>query len=133
MKYLFVLTIPFLISCGNQDTDWNGLAIHDFKSYTLPNNFKLFCFHDRYELKYILVDEIGELLIQTNERISIVHKWGIFVDKNYSVWVFSSDIGHSVWRRDINGEYRFEVFDRALFKTDVPPELNNSSLGYFIK
>jgi hypothetical protein len=56
-------------------------------------------------LIYQVYDSSGNLIIESNEKASVYQRWFLFWDKDDNLWVHSSDVGCSVWRKKDLGLY----------------------------
>jgi hypothetical protein len=92
-----------------------SLTIHIY----IENNF----------VRYRVEDKDGEL-IKYNYNISVYQQWTFYLDKKQDFWVFSSDIGHSVWRKTGN-VYFEQTFYHMLAKTEVPDEVYQNCKYFF--
>lgn len=85
-------------------------------------------------LKYEVYNKGDEILFCQDMNISIYQRWGLFLDNNKNLWVFSSDVGHCIWERDSGtGRYRKRTFYHQLSKDEVPEEIYESTLRRFLK
>lgn len=131
-KFVFIL-ILLAPSCKPQNCDWKGGEIIDFGIFC-NNDFTIKVSEKDHYLKYAVHNKNGEIVIKQDMNISVIHHWGLFLDSNKNLWVFSSDVGDGVWELEKStGIYRKRMFYHELTKDEVPQELFNSSLKRFLK
>ncbi|MFM7854925.1 MAG: hypothetical protein ACKO96_24100 [Flammeovirgaceae bacterium] len=122
-----------LQSCNEPACDWKGGEITDYGTYC-NDDFKINVYEKDNYLKYEVRNKKEDVIIRQNVNISIVHHWGLFLDNDKNLWVFSSDIGDSIWKMDsLTGKYNNRIFHHWLTRDSVPSELYASSLRRFLK
>lgn len=128
----FVIAISLMALCCSPNCDWSGGEIREYGEFC---NTEVNISVDEKDnfLKYEVRNKKGDVLIVQDMNISVVQSWGLFFDNKKNLWVFSSDVGTSVWERDSKGKYHNRAFYRELTKDDVPQELYESSLKRFLK
>jgi len=131
--YVLFVLLFLLQSCKEPACDWKGGEIIDYGTYC-NDDFKIKVYKEGNFLRYEVENKKDDVAIKNDMDISVFHHWGLFLDNDKSVWVFSSDIGDAVWKRDsVTGEYRKRMFHHFLTRDSVPNELYASSLKRFIK
>lgn len=87
---------------------WNGNVIDKLGIYNIEEEkYTITVFKDKDSiLHYSVSNELGENIIESTERASILHRWCLFWDKNNRLWVWSSDIGGFLWEKDDRGCYK---------------------------
>jgi hypothetical protein len=130
----FMLFISFITtSCNNANCNWTGGEIIDFGEYC-NEDFKIKVYEKNHYLQYVLLNKDNGLIIQEDMNISVFQRWGLFLDKKGNLWVFSSDVGDCIWKKDsATGRYRKTTFSHQLSKGEIPPELYESSLKRYLK
>ncbi len=130
----FLVVVVILVSCGNTCQSGKG-EIVDLGVYCLDEKLGLEVYNEEGYLKYLVFNREDDKIIfeQTND-ISIYTSWGLFFDNEGNLWVFSNDIGNSIWELDKQkNQYSQKFFSRQVFKSEVPQEIYESSLKKFIK
>ena len=133
--YVLFILIFILQACNDKDStcDWQGGEITDFGTYC-NYDIEIIVYEDGNFMRYEAWNKDGEMLFKYNKNISTIHHWGLFLDNDMNVWMFSSDVGGSIWEKDsLTKEYRNRVFHSFLTKDSVPDELYTSSLKRFLK
>lgn len=67
----------------------------------------------------------GRHLFSSVHSFSSLHNWVLYLDKDGNLWVLSSDIGYSTYKKDSVGRYEYSELSRRLTKSDVPGYLYN--------
>jgi hypothetical protein len=132
---LFVLGILILViqSCKDSSCDWKGGEITDVGTYC-NTDVLIKVYKEGNYLRYEVKNKKDSILIKSDENISVIQQWGLFFDSDRNLWVFSSDIGDSIWKRDsITGKYNKKIFIGWLKKDSVPSEIFLSSMKRFLK
>ncbi len=127
-----MLAFCIVIASCSPNCDWAGGEIRDFGTFC-NSNFTIRVDEEDQLLKYEVTDSNGRSLIVQDMNISTIQNWGLFLDKKANLWIFSSDVGTSIWERNSDGKYYHRIFYRQATKEDVPPELYESSLRRFLK
>lgn len=81
-----------------------GEPITEFGEYSFASGVKIGVVDNRGIVKYTLVDDKGNKLIESTDRASIFQKWMLVWDGS-RLWFSSSDIGSIVWIKGDNGKY----------------------------
>jgi hypothetical protein len=122
---LFFLLIALWLSCKSQ-TKWDGGAITKEGVY-VNEEFKIIVILEEYSVDYFLLDSSGDTLVRSDRKFSTVHKWALQLDKDQTLWVFSSDIGHGCWQRDpTNKKYFKREFVGSMPIDLMPAEVYNT-------
>ena len=78
-----------------------------------------------------MMDGSGDELLRTKHIFSDFHKWVLYLDKDKSLWVLSSDIGDGVWKWDSkSSQYIYSAFDHYLEGREVPPYMYDDLKDY---
>ena len=113
--------------------DWKGGEITDYGTYC-NSDLKIKVYEEDNYLRYEMRDKKDDVTVKYDMNISVFHHWGLFLDNDRNLWVFSSDIGGSVWKRDsVTGEYNNRIFHHWPTRDSVPNEVYSSSMKRFIK
>ena len=111
---------------------WMSTAIGTFVvdttitgTYYYPqSNLTLKVYLENGFVRYNLKDSLGGQLITYKENISTYQKWAFFIDENKSLWVLSSDIGNTWWRRDTDRQlYTYIRIDHLFDKSTIPKDV----------
>jgi len=130
---LCILLLLIYASPSCKKSRWESGEITNYGTYN-NTDLKIKVYEENSYLKYEVRNEKNEVVIKNDDNLSVVHQWGLFVDDDKNVWVFSSDIGDAIWKRDtITGKYAKRVFRDWLTRDSVPDELYASSLKRFLK
>ncbi|MDL5050859.1 hypothetical protein QQ054_33205 [Oscillatoria amoena NRMC-F 0135] len=134
MRFCVLLVLIFVTqSCKESACNWSGGEITDYGTYC-NGDLKIKVYEEDSYLRYEMRDKKDDVAVKYDMNISVVHHWGLFLDNDKNLWVFSSDIGDAVWKRDsLTGEYSKKIFHHSLTRDSVPSELYASSLKRFIK
>jgi hypothetical protein len=120
------------VCCHNSKCDWPGGEIQDFGTYC-NGELTIRVAQVNGRLMFSVLDADSNIIIQQNRNMSVYQHWGLFLDSSKNFWVFSSDIGHSVWEKDHKtGRYWERCFSRPLTRTDVPQEIYDSRFVRFL-
>jgi len=131
--YIMIILALVLNSCRSQTGDWQKKGITQYGNYSV-DSLTIDVYEESNYLKYDVKNNKGEVLIENDMNISVYQSWGIFLDNERNLWVFSSDIGDAVWIRDrLKGGYTKKSFNHWLTKDSVPAEVYASSMKRFIK
>lgn len=85
------------MSCITEYKDWSGGEISGYGIYYIDGN-KITVDKKGGFLQYNVLGEKRDTLLHQVAYISSSQKWRLYWDTNNNkLWVFSSDIGHSVW------------------------------------
>jgi len=134
MKICIVILLALTLnSCNSQIGNWQKRGITRYGSYSI-DSLTIDIYEENNYLKYELKDDKGKVLIENDMNISVYQSWGLFLDNERNLWVFSSDIGDAVWMRNPStGIYAKKSFDHWLTKDSVPHEVYESDMKRFIK
>lgn len=103
MPSILVCLTLILTSCNS--TNWQGGRITKEGVYQ-TKEVKIVVGEHNYAVNYVMLSAKGDTLIAPSRTFSSVQRWAFHLDSDQSLWVFSSDIGHSCWRRNSsNGKY----------------------------
>jgi len=126
-----MLSLFYLISCASNNhrdllIDSEGTFYNSTKTLQLniyvENNF----------VRYVLRDGRGNEKLRFNENISVFQEWGFYLDKNDTLWVFSSDIGNSLWVKNKKNDSYSEIIMDHLYNTSkVPQEIFRETRRFF--
>jgi hypothetical protein len=126
IKVLMLLSLSLTaISCFQNKSKWNKGAIVEQGVYETSNiRIKVEISNDRVDFKGF--DQAGKILLQNPHAFSALHRWALYLDKEESLWVFSSDIGHYIFRKDLaTGEYEYSQFSHFLKRNEIPEYIYN--------
>lgn len=132
MIKIILLILLVTTSCNDTECNWKGGEIIELGEYC-NDEVKIKVYEKNDYLKYMVLDKNNDLIIQEDMNISLFQRWGLFLDKKGNFWVFSSDVGDCVWKKDSTGRYHKTTFYHQLTKDEVPLELYESSLKRYLK
>jgi hypothetical protein len=118
---LFFLLLT-LGSCKSQPR-WDGGKITKEGVYE-NEDFKIIAIDEDNSLVYFMLDSKGDTLIRSDKKFSMFHRWALQLDKDQTLWVLSSDIGHGCWKKDpITHKYIKRDFFGPILKDSIPVEV----------
>jgi len=121
----FVVIFLTAICCSKSNTDWETGAIVEEGTYA-TKDIQIIVQNNEDLVDFKVLDNHGNILVQNPHVFSSLHRWALYLDKDESLWVFSSDIGHYIFRKDIStGRYQYSQFDHFLTKDEVPEYIYN--------
>jgi hypothetical protein len=133
MKYsIFILTL-FLFSCLSNKGSWSGRKITSPGTYEVGPGISLEVFTEGSWVKYTVTNKKGDVIMKSSDGMSAHQKWAFYLDENKDLWVFSTDIGDSVWRRQPSGFYHHQYFNSFLSPDQVPPSVYQYCKEFFYK
>lgn len=98
---MFFVVCLMLCKCqsNSQDGRITAKGIYEYK------DVRVVVKDQSYNVRYLMLSSTGDTLIN-NGNFSSLHRWALLLDKDRTLWVFSSDIGHSFWKLDTkSGKY----------------------------
>jgi hypothetical protein len=133
MRLCILFVLIFAVqSCKEPSCDWKGGEIIDYGTYC-NNDLKIKVYEEDNYLRYEIRNSKDEIIIKNDMNVSIVQHWGLFLDNEKNLWVFSSDVGTGIWERDpLTGEYIKKIFHHKLTRDSVPSEVYSSAMKRFI-
>jgi hypothetical protein len=130
LSHFFLLLV--LLSCTKTVRHWKGGSITSPGNYIHDNTLLIEVDIEDDLLKYTMKDDAGNEILRNKYNLSILHKWALYLDKDESLWVLSSDIGDGLWKRDsATNQYSYIGFDHYLTAREVPEDLYNDLKDYF--
>src|SRR5213595_169360 len=99
MIKIMLLLMFMTASWNDANCNWMGGEITALGDYC-SDEVRIKVYEENDFLKYIVLDKNNELIIQEDMNISLFQRWGLFLDKKGNFWVFSSDVGDCVWKKD---------------------------------
>lgn len=126
--YLLKFSVVLLtLNCG---TEKDLRVIDDFGKYSVSGGMTLHVSNKEGLLDYQLINSQGELLLETFTPVSIYHRWGMCIDDDQTLWVFTSDRGNYKWEKNSEtGSYEATWLDRNDL---VPEEILKTELKRFV-
>jgi hypothetical protein len=131
-KTMVVLMYFIFFTCKPAVTEynWNGGKIVKPGVYQLSDStLSVHIFLENNFVRY-KVDQDDRTLIRHNYNISVYQNWAFYLDGQRNFWVFSSDIGHSVWRR-MGDTYVEYTFNHILTRAEVPDDVYQNCKEFF--
>ena len=94
---MIILTIFFCVNRKNKV--WNGEGMIDYSGEFKTKSMFLIKVDDKDDIiSFTVSNPKNEIVFKSIKEISNIHKWYLYWDdKNEVLWVFSGDIGSSVW------------------------------------
>jgi len=125
------LIFLLIISCAKNKQE--HLLIDSAGTYhNSEKTLKLNVYVDNNFVRYVLQDTLGNELVTFNENISVFQKWGLYLDENGTLWVFSSDIGNSFWMKDkVTNKYYETIMDHLYDDSKIPKEIFQETRQFF--
>jgi hypothetical protein len=125
---LFKLIFCFCITCFSCNEANNDRAIKELGIYTFEKDkVKLIVYRENFLLKYLMIDDEFNVLLKHNNNISLMQNWGLYLDENTTLYVLSSDIGHSRWVKQGSTDiYKNESLSGNVHRDSLPIGLLNS-------
>ena len=112
------------VACSGSNQEIENRAIEELGVYSFNGGIKIIVYRENYLLRYLMLDGANNTLLKSDKNISLMQKWGLYLDRDDQLWVLSSDIGHSCWvKNDTTGSYRNKVFSGKLDKSSLPKGL----------
>jgi hypothetical protein len=135
MKRLLIL-LPFsfflLLSCTHTVKDWSGGSITKPGNYIYKDSLVLQVEIENSLVEFKMTDVAGNEIVRNKYDFSDFHKWALYLDKDKSLWVFSSDIGDGLWKRNPEtNQYTYIGFDHHLTRGEVPKDLYTDLEEFF--
>ncbi|MEO8516282.1 MAG: hypothetical protein ABI426_06040 [Flavobacterium sp.] len=100
-KFLCLSIIALTIfSCINKKNKiWNGEGIIDYSGeFKTKSMYLIKVDNDDDVISFTVSNEENEVIIKSTKGISNIHTWYLYWDdKSQVLWVYSGDIGSSVW------------------------------------
>lgn len=87
--------------------DYSGGFIRNYGTYKIKKKGSVIDVDKNSDgiLTYQVRDDSGKLMIESNENASVYQRWFLYWDKDENLWVNSSDVGCSVWKKNNHGLY----------------------------
>jgi len=125
MRNVLLFLLLSVSSCEAQ-SKWDGGKITKTGVYQY-DSLKLIVNDSNHRVEYFMLNSKGDTLIISDRKFSTFHRWALQIDKDRNLWVLSSDIGHSCWKRSIeNGKYIKQEFFGPISKDSIPAEIYNT-------
>jgi hypothetical protein len=122
MKRCLIVTL-ILFSCESSIKEWENGAITNFGSYEYQG-IKIEVASQNNSVEYYVQNSKGDTLIRNERKFSAFQRWALHFDQNLNLWVFSSDIGDSCWRRDsLTNKYIEYEYTGLINKDSIPKEV----------
>ncbi len=113
-----------------QKQQWNGGAINKPGYYEFHSEINISVNERNNLIEYSVESKDGSLTIP-RKSFSALHNWAFYLENDGTLWVFSSDMGHSVWKRNSQGIFKETAFDHYLSREEIPKHIYNSLADYF--
>jgi len=121
----FVIICLTVICCSKNNAVWESGTIFEEGTYE-AKSIQIIVQENNNLVDFKVLDHHGNMLIQNPHTFSSLHRWALYLDKDESLWVLSSDIGHYIFKKDTtSGTYKYLQFDHYLKKDEVPEYMYN--------
>ena len=109
------LVIPVcLTKCSTKDYDWKGGLLNRMGEYhLLKNGYILKVSNNDGLLNYVLEGPDQNIILKSQENISVYQRWSMFWDDKNNLWIYSSDIGTFCWERIAKDKYKEVSIERG--------------------
>ena len=97
------------MSCENErekNLRLDEVLITNIGSYFSPlSGLTLDVFKEGKKINYTLTDDEGKYMLKSKNQFLHYQKWAFYFDSSGVLWVYSSDVGTSIWMKDSKGVY----------------------------
>ncbi|WP_073131317.1 hypothetical protein [Chryseolinea serpens] len=127
------ISILILACCSRTGgAAWKGGKITEPGTYELEDeSLKIEVYLERNFVRYKAYDNEGRTVISYGYNMSTVQRWAFYLDEQRNFWVFSSDIGHSVWKKGTASSYFHDDIDHVLTRREVPKSVYDNCKEFF--
>lgn len=126
------LLVFLLVSC---DKESNGIAIEKPGIYEcLDGKYAINVSRRNDLIGYCIKDAEGNVLVENGDiKFGALYPWAFYFSaETKSLWVFSSDLGHFVWKFDeVKNQYRCIQIDHRLRRNEVPVYIYDALPEFF--
>ena len=120
-----------ITSCKAQSSWEGGGKINKVGIYE-NENIKIIVTENDDQIEYFMFDFLEDTLVKSDRKFSSFQRWALHLDKDVNLWVFSSDIGHSCWKRDTaNRKYVNQKFIGGLLRDSISEEVWNTLKEFY--
>jgi hypothetical protein len=130
---VLILLVAFL-SCADHDdsSSWKEGAIRRSGTYSYKDSLYINVDVKDDLVKFNIIDKTKKEVARSMHDFSDLHEWALYLDKDKSLWVLSSDIGYSKWEwNPQTNQYAYIEFDHYLTKDEVPEYLYEDLKDFF--
>lgn len=121
-----------LSSCSDNNSYWKEGVIREAGNYSYKDSLYIKVDVENKLVKFTLMDSAKNEIARNVHDFSDLHKWALYLDKDKSLWVLSSDIGYSMLKRNPQtNQYTYTEFDHYLTKDEVPKYLYEDLKEFF--
>jgi hypothetical protein len=134
MRNLALSIIPILIlACsGRTGAAWKGGKITEPGTYELEDeSLRIEVYLENNFVRYKAYDNEGRNVISYGYNMSAFQRWAFYLDEKKNFWVFSSDIGHSVYKKGTASSYFHDDIDHVLTRKEVPESVYDNCKEFF--
>jgi hypothetical protein len=131
---LVFITLLGLIfkNCKNENTladeDFDDRPIYSPGLFRLDEgSLNLNVYVENNLVRYGVADRSEKEIFRNRDDISTFQKWAFFFHKDKkTLWVFSSDVGHTYWQLDsLTGKYNYFEMEYPFEKERIPEEVRS--------
>jgi hypothetical protein len=121
-----------LMSCTDDISRWKEGAIRKEGNYSYRDSLYINVDVKDHLVKFQITDSSKKEIAHNMHDFSDLHAWGLYLDKDKSLWVLSSDIGYSQWKwNPETNQYKYVEFSHYLTKDEVPRHLYEDLKEFF--
>jgi len=129
-----VFIVSLFLSCQAHESKWQGGKITEPGTYEYHDgSLTINIYLENNFVRYKGIDDDGKTVIKYDYNISVFQNWAFYLDEKTNFWVFSSDIGDSVWKKGSGSSYFQTTFNRQLTENDVPESVYTNCKEFFRK
>jgi hypothetical protein len=130
IKRISMIFIVFYLGSCSSEPEWKGGIITEAGVYD-NGMLKVVVKDQDYALSYLMVRSNRDTLFCSDREFSSFHRWALHLDNENNLWIFSSDIGHACWKKDLTHEtYNKQEYFGPISKDSIPADVYNT-LKYF--
>lgn len=121
-----------LLSCTDSNSDWREGAIRKAGNYSYKDSLYINVDVEDKLVKFKITNSSNNEIAHNMHDFSDLHEWALYLDKDKSLWVLSSDLGYSKWKwNPQTNQYTYIEFDHYLTKDEVPKYLCEDLKEFF--
>lgn len=121
-----------LMSCTDDSSSWKEGAIRKEGNYSYRDSLYINVDVKDHLVKFQITDSSRKEIAYNMHDFSDLHAWALYLDKDKSLWVLSSDIGYSQWKwNPETNQYKYVEFSHYLTKDEVPRHLYEDLKEFF--
>ena len=127
----YIVLILIMYSCESPKKHWNSDVITNPGVYEY-NGLSIHVSDQNDQVWYSVLNSKGDTLITKDRKFSTFQRWAIQLDQNMNIWILSSDIGHSYWRRNSSNEqYEKHEFFGKIHRDSIPDDVFKTLSNFY--